>query len=131
LIIMDEAPIGRQSERALVRIGRTERSANNPAIGYVVVNGQVEVAGKLNATAVNANQYSLRGVPLQPGTQASALASWLRALEQYSRAMQAQDQARAEAPESAGSSAGPQSTLGEEPLRNDSEGMGEPSASEE
>jgi hypothetical protein len=105
LVIMDEAPFGRQSDRALVRIGRTERSANNPAVGYVIVNGEVQVAGQVNTTAVNAKQYAYRGVTFVPSFQ---VANWLRMIEQSAKALQQPKDAGATPRESTNAAQAPQ-----------------------
>src|SRR5262245_30801572 len=59
LTVIDEEPVGLRPARVLAKIGRTEGvSASTPPVGYLYVDGQVEVEG-----AVVARQYGMRGLP--------------------------------------------------------------------
>ncbi len=63
LTVVDEDPLGLRAPRPLARIGRTDGSSTGtPSVGYLYVDGQVEVDG-----AVVARQYGMRGLPYAPG----------------------------------------------------------------
>jgi hypothetical protein len=60
LTVVDTEPVGGRAN-ILARIGRTEPASGLPSSGYLVVNGQVEVQG-----VINARQYRYQGVPFVP-----------------------------------------------------------------
>jgi hypothetical protein len=65
LTVVDEEPIGGQPLGVIARIGRTEATASGSTGGYLIVNGQVNVNG-----LVNAKQYAYQNVPFVPALQA-------------------------------------------------------------
>jgi hypothetical protein len=64
-LVIEEEPTSRHAGRVLAKIGRTEATANAPAIGYFYVNGELQVDGVVKVDGVlNAKQYAYQGVLL-------------------------------------------------------------------
>jgi hypothetical protein len=60
-LVVEEEPTGDQPGRVLAKIGRTESTPTKPAIGYVYVNGEIDVDG-----LVNAKQYAYHDILFAP-----------------------------------------------------------------
>ena len=70
LTIVEDEPDGYQTPRVLAKIGRTKTSASAPAIGYLVINGEVDVEGMVKVNGVvNAKQYAYQDLLLAPVIQ--------------------------------------------------------------
>ena len=86
LTVVDAVPVGNRP-RILAQIGRTEPNVAVPSSGYMIVNGQLEVQG-----IVNAQQYAYQGVPFVPALQGLPLGvSWpdlWRAMQQAAQSRQ-------------------------------------------
>jgi hypothetical protein len=82
LTVVGDELVGRDAVRIIAKIGGTEGSSGRASSGYLVVNGQVDVNG-----AVNAQQYAYRGVPFTPALQAMfpSAADLIRSIEQSLR----------------------------------------------
>jgi hypothetical protein len=65
LTVVGEEPTGGQPMGVIARIGRAESLPGGSTSGYLIVNGQVNVNG-----LVNAKQYAYQGVPFVPALQA-------------------------------------------------------------
>jgi hypothetical protein len=65
LTVVDQEPIGGETLGIIARIGRTETTRGDSTGGYLIVNGQVNVNG-----LVNARQYAYQNVPFVPALQA-------------------------------------------------------------
>jgi len=64
-LVVEEEPVGNQTGRVLVKIGRSEATPTRPSIGYFYVKGEVEVDGLLKVDgAINAKQYAYQDVIL-------------------------------------------------------------------
>jgi hypothetical protein len=103
LTVVDSEPVGNRPARVLARLGRSEPTSGEPASGYLVVNGQVEVDG-----VINARQYRYHGVPFVPALPMGV--SWsdlLRALQQAAQ-NQGGPEANRAAPQSRPRSESPQ-----------------------
>jgi hypothetical protein len=86
LTVVDAEPVGNRPVRVLARIGRTEPNVGVPSSGYLVVNGQLNVEG-----VVNAQQYAYQGVPFVPALPALPLGvSWPDLLRAMQQAVQSQ-----------------------------------------
>jgi hypothetical protein len=87
LIVAEDDRGGREPMRVLARIGATEPTATGRPIGNVFVDGQVVVKG-----TINANNYSMRGIPFGPALRAVlpgvSPADLLRALQESAAALQ-------------------------------------------
>jgi len=83
LVIVDDKPFGHEpGPRILAKIGRTEPTANTPSLGYLVVNGEVDVDGSVRVNGgINAKQYAMQGVTFIPALP-NMLPNLLRALPQ-------------------------------------------------
>jgi hypothetical protein len=81
LTVVDADPAGNRQVQVLARIGRSDPTVGTPSSGYLIVNGQVDVQG-----VVNAQQYRYQGMPFVPALQGVPLGvSWadvLRAIQQ-------------------------------------------------
>jgi hypothetical protein len=90
LTVVDAEPVGNRQVRVLAKIGRTEPNVGAPSSGYLIVNGQLDVQG-----VVNAQQYRYQGVPFVPAFQGLPLGiSWpdlLRAMQQAAESRQPQN----------------------------------------
>ncbi|MCC7476565.1 MAG: hypothetical protein IT425_14335 [Pirellulales bacterium] len=90
LSIVDEEPSGREAVRILAKIGHTEGTAEIPAQGYLVVNGEAVVNGQAFINGVlNAKQF---GIPTGAWAPMLQLPSGV-SLPDFLRAMQAQQKA--------------------------------------
>jgi hypothetical protein len=97
LTVIADAPIGRESPRPLVRIGRIDATPGNAAQGYMHVNGHVKVQGELDA-----NQYAYRGNPFAPAAGVGPVitpADVIRAILQSQRAMPPASSSEAQPPQ--------------------------------
>jgi hypothetical protein len=65
LTVVDDEPISGESLGIIARIGRAETMRGESTGGYLIVNGQVNVNG-----LVNARQYAYQNVPFVPALQA-------------------------------------------------------------
>lgn len=84
LTVIDEEPVGLRPARVLAKIGRTDGvPASSPPVGYLFVDGQVEVNG-----AVVARQYGMRGLPYAPGILGILPPEVWRAFQQSAQALQ-------------------------------------------
>ena len=61
LTVVGKDSLGQQPFPFLAKIGRVESASGSPAYGFLVLNGQMEVNGE-----VNAQQYAFKGVPFLP-----------------------------------------------------------------
>ena len=64
-IVADDSD-GRNPPHVYARIGHTEATATSPAVGYLIVDGEVAVDGGIQAGLVNAKQYAYQGILLMP-----------------------------------------------------------------
>jgi hypothetical protein len=89
LTVVDAEPVGNRPVRVLAKIGRADPNPGLPSSGYLIVNGQLDVQG-----VVNAQHYAYQGVPFAPAWQALpmgvSLPDLLRALQQASQSRQQQ-----------------------------------------
>jgi len=87
LIVTEDGRGGRESMRVLARIGATEPTATGRPAGNLFIDGQVVVKG-----TVNANNYSMRGIPFGPTMRAIlpgvSPGDLLRALQKSAAALQ-------------------------------------------
>lgn len=78
---IEDEPVSGQPPRTLAYLGRAEQ-AGKPSIGALIVNGEVEVAGKLKVNGtVNANQYACLGHVFLPPMPAFSLPDVIRMLQ--------------------------------------------------
>ncbi len=133
LTIVDEEPDGQKPVRVLAKIGRTEASPNAPALGYLVVNGEIAVDGVVKVNGiVNAKQYALQGVlftpsfQVLPGMSVPDLMRALQAAQERQKANAPKDQSPTNPPP-ANPSAGPRKGASNAlPEKSDSEADPQP-----
>jgi len=133
LTIVDEEPDGQKPVRVLARIGRTEAPPNSPALGYLIVNGQVDVDGVVKVNGiVNAKQYALQGVLLSPAFQALPgisvpdLMRAMQAAQDRQKANAAKDQSPTNQPPANPSAGPPKGATNAPPEKSDSDAASQP-----
>ena len=102
LTVIDEEPIGLRPARVLAKIGRTDGAPSNSPVGYLFIDGQVEVDGP-----VVARQFGMRGMPYASGILGILPPEAWRAFQQWAQALQDKNSSDTDSPDAQTSDAQP------------------------